>query len=74
MGTKEGLMALLRTAVVAAGIAVAMNAAAFAEDPGASTSPSNAAMPAHDSGKDNLTPEERRLFADAHFVGSSSRF
>jgi len=40
MGTKEGLMALLRTAVVAAGIAVAMNAAAFAEDPGASTSPS----------------------------------
>jgi hypothetical protein len=35
-----------------------MNAAAFAEDPG-STSPSNAAMPAHDSGKDDLTPEER---------------
>jgi hypothetical protein len=58
MGTKEGPMAFLRTAFVAAGVALAMNVAAFAEDPDTSTSPSDAAAPARDAGKD-LTPEER---------------
>ena len=59
MGAKEGLMTLLRTAFVAAGIALAMSFPAFAEEPGASTSPSEAAPPAPDSGKDDLTAEER---------------
>jgi hypothetical protein len=59
MGTKEGPMALLRTAFVAAGIALAMSVPAFAEDPGSSTSPSDAAAPARDSGKDDLNAEER---------------
>jgi hypothetical protein len=59
MGTKEGLMALLRTAFVAAGIALATNLPAFAEDPGTSASPSDAAAPARDIGKNDLTPEER---------------
>jgi hypothetical protein len=58
MGTKEGLMTLLRTAFVAAGIVLAMSFSAFAEDTSPSTSPSEAA-PAGDSGKDDLTPEDR---------------
>jgi hypothetical protein len=58
MGAKEGLMTLLRTAFVAAGIVLAMSFSAFAEDTSPSTSPSEAA-PAGDSGKDDLTPEER---------------
>jgi hypothetical protein len=52
-------MTFLRTAFVAAGIALAMSFPAFAEEPGASTSPSEAAPPAGDSGKDDLTAEER---------------
>jgi hypothetical protein len=52
-------MTLLRTALVAAGIALAMNLPVFAEEPGASTSPSEAAPPAPDAGKDDLTTEER---------------
>jgi hypothetical protein len=63
MGTKEGVMALLRTAFVAAGIALAASVPAFAEDPGTSASPSEspseAAAPARDIGKNDLTPEER---------------
>ena len=51
-------MAFLRTAFLAAAFALAMNIPAFAEDPGTSTSPSDAAAPARDAGKD-LTPEER---------------
>ncbi|HEX6830350.1 MAG TPA: hypothetical protein VF090_02260, partial [Methyloceanibacter sp.] len=51
-------MTLLRTAFVAAGIVLAMSFSAFAEDTSPSTSPSEAA-PAGDSGKDDLTPEER---------------
>ena len=51
-------MTFLRTAFVAAGIALAMSFPAFAEEPGASTSPSEAAPPAGDSGKDHLTAEE----------------
>ena len=46
-------MALLRTSVVAVAFALAMFVPAFAEDPGSSTSPSR------DSGKDDLTPDER---------------
>ena len=56
-------MALLRTAFVAAGIALAASVPAFAEDPGTSASPSEspseAAAPARDIGKNDLTPEER---------------
>lgn len=52
-------MTLLRTAFVAAGIALAMSFPAFAEEPGAATSPPEAAPPASDSGKDDLTAEER---------------
>jgi len=52
-------MALLRTAFVAASIALAMSLPPLAEEPGASTSPSEAAPPAGDSGKDDLTAEER---------------
>jgi hypothetical protein len=52
-------MALLRTAFVAASIALAMSLPSLAEEPGASTSPSEAAPPAGDSGKDDLTAEER---------------
>lgn len=56
-------MALLRTAFVAAGIALAVSVPAFAEDPGTSASPSEspseAAAPARDIGKNDLTPEER---------------
>jgi hypothetical protein len=59
MGTEEGLMTFLRTAFVAAGITLAMSLPAFAEDPGGSTSPSQTTTPARDSGKDDLTPEER---------------
>jgi hypothetical protein len=59
MGTKEGPMALLRTAFVAAGVALAMNLPAFAEDPGASTSPAETTAPARDAGKDDLNAEER---------------
>jgi hypothetical protein len=59
MGTKEGLMAFLRTAIVAAAIALAMNLAAFAEDPGASATPPETATPAPDAGKSDMTAEER---------------
>jgi hypothetical protein len=59
MGTKEGPMAFLRTAFLATGVALAMNLPASAEEPGASTNPSQAAAPARDSGKNDLTPEER---------------
>src|SRR6476619_7100751 len=52
-------MALLRTAFVAASIALAMSLPSLAEEPGAATSPSEAAPPAGDSGKDDLTAEER---------------
>ena len=51
-------MTFLRTAFVAAALALAMRFPAFAEEPGASTSPSEAAPPAGDSGKDDLTAEE----------------
>jgi len=52
-------MTLLRTAFVAAALAFAMNVPAFAEDTSPSTSPSEVAPPASDSGKDDLTAEER---------------
>ena len=52
-------MTLLRTTFVAAGIALAMSLPAFAEDTSPSTGPSEAAPPAGDSGKDDLTAEER---------------
>lgn len=52
-------MTLLRTAFVAAALAFAMNVPAFAEDTSPSTSPSEAAPPASNSGKDDLTAEER---------------
>ncbi|HSB59781.1 MAG TPA: hypothetical protein VLD66_09290, partial [Methyloceanibacter sp.] len=59
MGTKEGPMAFLRTAFVAAGIALAANVPAFAEEPGTSTGASDTAAPARDIGKNDLTAEER---------------
>ena len=53
-------MTLLRTAFVAAGIALAMSVPAFAEETSPSTSPSEAAPRRRaDSGKDDLTAEER---------------
>jgi hypothetical protein len=52
-------MTLLRIAFVAAGIALAMNLPVFAEDTSPSTGPSETAPPARDSGKDDLTAEER---------------
>ena len=52
-------MTLLRTAFVAAFMALAINVPVFAEDTSHSTGPTEAATPAPDSGKDDLTAEER---------------
>jgi hypothetical protein len=52
-------MTLLRTAFVAAFMALAINVPVFAEDTRPSTGPTEAATPAPDSGKDDLTAEER---------------
>ena len=51
MGAKEGLMTLVRTAFVAAALALAMNVPAFAEDTSPSTSPSEVAPPASHSAR-----------------------
>jgi len=52
-------MTLLRTAFVAAFMTLAINVPVFAEDTSPSTGPTEAATPAPDSGKDDLTAEER---------------
>src|SRR5262245_64420784 len=52
-------MTLLRTAFVAAFMALAINVPVFAEDTSHSTGPTEAATPAPDSGKGDLTAEER---------------
>jgi hypothetical protein len=59
MGAQEEPMTFPRTALVAAGIALATSLPAFGEDTSPSTAPADAASPSRDIGRNDLSPDER---------------